>query len=296
MQRQDRRSTSTGRSCDFVESRASALAGRDDARIALDELLREPAAAIFARAHAGPKPSEEQALFRTVLVSLLISTAEACGGFDWDDRAFERAYAEFEGRCSAHARLCGGRAARRALGRHPGRARRRDPHASRGHRRACPSLAGGPGLLPQSSAARSTAIACSSSSGSLERVKSRPTRPRSSPTPFGDRLATAAPSPPVPCCSNGSTGGRRDRPVLPIRQRSRRASHQARFLPRRGHTRGARAARACRRDAPLAEALDRWELRSSRRNRSAPNSCAAPSPACSANLGAPRRGPARRRQ
>ena len=80
----------------FVESRASALAGRDDARIALDELLREPAAAIFARAHAGPKPSEEQALFRTVLVSLLISTAEACGGFDWDDRAFERAYAKFE--------------------------------------------------------------------------------------------------------------------------------------------------------------------------------------------------------
>src|SRR6187401_2016211 len=81
----------------FVESRANALAKRDDARIALDELFREPAAAIFARAHAGPKPTEEQALFRTVLLSLLISTAESCGGFDWDDRAFERAYAELEG-------------------------------------------------------------------------------------------------------------------------------------------------------------------------------------------------------
>ena len=80
----------------FVESRASALAGRDDARIALDELLREPAAAIFARAHAGPRASEEQALFRTVLVSLLIATAESCGGFDWDDLAFERSYAELE--------------------------------------------------------------------------------------------------------------------------------------------------------------------------------------------------------
>ncbi len=80
----------------FVESRASALASREDARIALDELLREPAAAIFARAHAGSKPTEEQALFRTVLVSLLISTAEGCGGFDWDDVAFERAYAELE--------------------------------------------------------------------------------------------------------------------------------------------------------------------------------------------------------
>ena len=80
----------------FVESRASVLASREDARIALDELLREPAAAIFARAHAGSKPSEEQALFRTVLLSLLISTAEGCGGFDWDDVAFERAYAELE--------------------------------------------------------------------------------------------------------------------------------------------------------------------------------------------------------
>src|ERR687897_395085 len=64
----------------FVESRANALAKRDDALIALDELLREPAAAIFARAHAGPTPTEEQALFRTVLLSLLISTAESCGG------------------------------------------------------------------------------------------------------------------------------------------------------------------------------------------------------------------------
>ena len=78
----------------FIESRARELAAREDARLALDELLREPAAAIFARAHAGPKPTEEQALFRTVLLSLLISTAEACGGFDWDDRAFERAYDE----------------------------------------------------------------------------------------------------------------------------------------------------------------------------------------------------------
>ena len=80
----------------FVESRASALAERDDARIALDELLREPAAAIFARAHAGPRASEEDALFRTILVSLLIAVAESCGGFDWDDLAFERAYAELE--------------------------------------------------------------------------------------------------------------------------------------------------------------------------------------------------------
>jgi hypothetical protein len=80
----------------FVESRAGALSDRDDARLALDALLREPAAAIYARAHAGLRPSEEQALFRTVLVPLLTSTAEACGGFYWDDFAFERPYAELE--------------------------------------------------------------------------------------------------------------------------------------------------------------------------------------------------------
>ena len=31
-----------------------------------------------------------------MLLSLLITTAEGCGGFDWDDVAFERAYAELE--------------------------------------------------------------------------------------------------------------------------------------------------------------------------------------------------------
>lgn len=80
----------------FVEERAPRLRGREDALIALEELQREPAAAIFARAHAGPRPSEEEALFRTVLVGLLVSTAEACGGFDWDDESFDRAYAELE--------------------------------------------------------------------------------------------------------------------------------------------------------------------------------------------------------
>jgi hypothetical protein len=80
----------------FVEARAPRLRMREDAILALEELAREPAAAIFARAHAGPHPSEEDALFRTVLLALLMSTAEACGGFDWDDDAFERAYATLE--------------------------------------------------------------------------------------------------------------------------------------------------------------------------------------------------------
>jgi hypothetical protein len=81
---------------DFVEARASRLRGRDDATIALEELHRERAAAIYARAHASLEPTEDDALFRTVLVDLLVRVAEACGGFDWDDDAFDRCYAELE--------------------------------------------------------------------------------------------------------------------------------------------------------------------------------------------------------
>lgn len=80
----------------FTEERASRLRAREDATIALEELHREPAASIFARAHAGPRVTEDEALFRTVLLGLLVSTAEACGGFDWDDDAFAHAYAELE--------------------------------------------------------------------------------------------------------------------------------------------------------------------------------------------------------
>jgi len=80
----------------FVEDRAGRLRGREDAVIALEELTREPAAAIYARAHAGRDPSEDEALFRTVLVDLLIRVAEACGGFDWNDESFDRAYDALE--------------------------------------------------------------------------------------------------------------------------------------------------------------------------------------------------------
>jgi hypothetical protein len=80
----------------FIEEREPVLRAREDARIAVEELRRESAAAIFAHAHAGPRADEDEALFRTVLLGLLIATAEACGGFDWDDEAFERAYAALE--------------------------------------------------------------------------------------------------------------------------------------------------------------------------------------------------------
>ena len=80
----------------FVEARGDRLTRREDAREALTALKDEPAAGIFARAHAGERAGEDEALRRTILVPLLVRTAEACGGFDWDDAAFERAYAELE--------------------------------------------------------------------------------------------------------------------------------------------------------------------------------------------------------
>jgi hypothetical protein len=80
----------------FLDARAGRFAALADAQPALAELEREPAAAIFAQAHSSGRPSSREALTRTVLLPLLAETAEACGGFDWDDDAFERAYAAFE--------------------------------------------------------------------------------------------------------------------------------------------------------------------------------------------------------
>jgi hypothetical protein len=80
----------------FVEARAAQLGLRDDAREALEALRDEPAAGIFARAHAGERVGEDEALRRTILVPLLVATAEGCGGFDWDDAAFGKAYAALE--------------------------------------------------------------------------------------------------------------------------------------------------------------------------------------------------------
>jgi len=49
----------------FIEAHAHTLRRRPDAELAVDELRREPAAAIFARAHAGPRatPPSESSLF-----------------------------------------------------------------------------------------------------------------------------------------------------------------------------------------------------------------------------------------
>ena len=81
---------------EYVESRGGRIFALSDTGIALEELRREPAASIFARAHTGARIGADQALFRAVLLPLVADTAEACGGFDWDDAAFDRAYAALE--------------------------------------------------------------------------------------------------------------------------------------------------------------------------------------------------------
>src|SRR5437868_4199396 len=68
----------------YVEAHADRLRERDDVQQAIADLKREPAARIY------------EDLYRTLLVPLLVRTAEGCGGFDWDDSAFDRAYEELE--------------------------------------------------------------------------------------------------------------------------------------------------------------------------------------------------------
>src|SRR5919201_548769 len=46
--------------------------------------------------YGGPRPDNDRALYTSVLLPLLVRTAEGCGGFDWDDAAYDRAYSELE--------------------------------------------------------------------------------------------------------------------------------------------------------------------------------------------------------
>jgi hypothetical protein len=78
----------------YVEARAERLGALADAKLALEELRREPAAAIYAAAHAGK--SGDASLVQTILLPLLADVTEACGGLDWSDETFDRAYAELE--------------------------------------------------------------------------------------------------------------------------------------------------------------------------------------------------------
>jgi len=69
-----------------IEVAAEDIARLGDVRVALHDVGQEPAA----------QPFLGDSGFERVLLPLLVRVAEACGGFDWSDSAFERAYLELE--------------------------------------------------------------------------------------------------------------------------------------------------------------------------------------------------------
>lgn len=249
---------------DFVESRGARLRGRDDATIALEELHREPAAAIYARAHAGPEPGEDDALFRTVLLDLLVRVAEACGGFDWDDDALERCYAELEaslfGESRAYAAVAPLVGIATGIQRELGPGIRVRAAADGELARHWPEARG---LLPKGfgrEADRYCVLELRSALGTEEEVPDAPAE-------FADavsalRLATAAPLAAGPVLFETLDGRPFGiRPVLPI------AATQPPGEPTRlDEFRAALATELLVRltladaDTTLAEALDRWEL------------------------------------
>ncbi|MCZ7588388.1 MAG: hypothetical protein M5U27_05895 [Gaiella sp.] len=249
---------------DFVEARAVRLRGREDALIALEELTREPAASIYARAHAGRDPSEDDALFRTVLLDLLIRVAEACGGFDWDDESFDRAYAELErslfGEHRAYAAVAPLVGISTGVQRELGASLRMRVAADGELARHWPEAKG---LLPQGfgrEADRYCVIELRAALGPGDSVPDAPAEIADAVSAV--RLATAAPLAAGPVLFETLDGRPYGiRPVLPI------AATQPPGEPTRlDEFRAPLAAELLVRlaladaDTPLAEALDRWEL------------------------------------
>ena len=274
-----RRSTSTARSCAASSRRApSGCCARDDVRDALADLAARAGGAIFARAYEGMPTSAR--VYRTVLVPLLVRTAEGCGGFDWDDAAFDRAYEELEALAlRRRPRVRRGRAARRHLVR-----RRRSSSATASacaptrDRRARGDVARGGGaaaarLRPRGRPAVRARARAVARAGDDE-VPDAPGELADAVTAI--RLATAAPVAAGPVLFE-----RLDwrpfgiRPVLPIAAtRAARRADAARPVPRaRSAAKLRPAARARRRRrAPRRRARPLGARRSSRTTRSAASS------------------------
>ena len=254
----------------------------DDVRDAVADLQREPAARIFARAHEGDVARRAaRALYRSVLVPLLVRTAEGCGGFDWDDAAFDRAYEELEESlfgeghaygavaplvgisCGTQIELGDGIRVRAAA---TGELAAMWPEAT--------------GLLPRDFGREPDRL-CVLELERLARERGatrRPTRPASSPTPSRrSGSPPPRPSPPGPSCSSGSTGARTGS------GRCCRSRRRRRPASRRGSTRSAprspRDAASAARASPTttrssATRSTAGSCRSSRPSRSAPSSSA----------------------
>ena len=207
-----RRSTSTGRSCARTSRRAAErLSALADARLAIEELGREPAAADLRRRARRQGRRRRRCCGRSCCRCSPTSPRPAAG-FDWSDEAFDRAYAELE------RSLLGERRTYAAVAPLVGLSLGTQVELADGLRirvAAAGELAAhwpeANGLLPAGfgTRARPALRARARARAAAQRAASRPTRRASSPT----RSAPCAsrprrPSPPARCCSSGSTGGR----------------------------------------------------------------------------------------
>ena len=274
----------------FVEEQAPTLRRLPDARNAIDDLRREPAAAIFARAHAGlvGDRTTTRSSARSSL-PMLTWTAERCGGFDWHDEAFDVGVRRSRADAVRHARAPTSRS-RRSSGSRPAH----DADLGGGHhaspdrrRRDLAALARGAGpdaagVRPRRRpAARARAAARARRRRGRAAGRGRRARRRRHGAPARDRRRDRrrpgrlrAPRLPPACASRRCC-------------RSRRRSRAAR---RRGSTRFARSsppicASGCRSPTRIASSARRstaGSCRSSPRSRSAPRRCARRSRACSA--------------
>ena len=255
-------SPSTGRSSrDHVEARAF-VAGRAAGRAdrARRAAPRPGGGDLRARA-AGRQSSENRALFRALLLPLLDAHGEGCGGFDWEDGAFERVYAGLERSLfgSPAVYLAVAPVVGLSVGER-GRARPRHP------RPASPStddaLAGVAELLRRlrqpagahvRARARARAAAENDAARRAGRGRGRRHRAQARDRGAGRRRAgrvRAARLAPV-----RDAAGPRDRG-----DRARGRADAAGSLARKARRRPARQPGRVEDDAELAEALERWEL------------------------------------
>src|SRR5579862_6074265 len=85
----------------YIDARAERLRALADYRSAVDAVRSDAASCAYARLHANPAVSEEEAIRAGILWPLLVSVAERLGGFDFDDLAFDAIYGAVETRVAS---------------------------------------------------------------------------------------------------------------------------------------------------------------------------------------------------
>ena len=272
-----RRSTNTARSCAASSRRTpTGCSSATTCAKRVDDLRREPRPRSSRARTRATRPTRLARSFAACSCRSLVRTAEGCGGFDWDDSAFDRAYAELEDslfardmRTARSRRSSASPAARRSSSATASACVRRD-------RRARRDVAGSAGCCRGTSAASPTACACSSSS-----ARSPGREAPDAPGELADavtalRLATAG-------AGRRRAGALRAARLAPVRVRPvLQIAATRRPASRRGSTRSARRSRRscgrCSRSPTRTQSSatrsTAGSSRSSRTIRSAASSCA----------------------